>query len=117
MREPKTARQETVHEANALPPHGAQSALTLQVRPPLPLRSVPSPTSGSCPSPCGSRWEARPLAYAVPWLQCGRTWTGERGVADGAGPGRAGGGACAGTGSAGRSASRVNTAGAARRSR
>ncbi|CAI9179307.1 unnamed protein product [Rangifer tarandus platyrhynchus] len=55
------------------------------------------------------------LAYAVPGLQCGRTWTREPGVADGAGPGRAGGGACAGTGSAGRWASRVNIAGAVRR--
>ena len=67
--EPKTARLETVHEANALPPHGAQSPLTLQVRPPLPLRSVLSPMADSFPGPRGSRREARPLAYAVPGLQ------------------------------------------------
>lgn len=45
MPEPKTARQEIVHEANALPPHGAQSPLTLQVRPPLPQVSAQSNVS------------------------------------------------------------------------
>lgn len=65
MPEPKTARQ-TVHEERNSPPHGAQSPLTLQVRPPLPLWSVPSPTSGSCPSPCGSRWKPGPSPTRCP---------------------------------------------------